>query len=468
MLITPLILLAIVLALRRLWEMPPAATMCAALALSIFSGAWKQIGLDGLPLDRMLLAVVLLQVFLLAPGVARIPRLQVRGVHLLMALMALYATGSALVAGTLGNEAGALALIDLLGLAPYLVFLLAPAIFSGRAERRMLLTTLVCVGIYLGLTATFESLGPHALVFPRYILDADAATPGGRAGGPFQSSLAEGFATYACAVASVIAFAQWRAERRHLLSTLAAVAALLSVFGSFVTLERGVWIAALLGSVVTGLATRTGRRRLAPGLLACAVILAGALSVSPSLSQKATNRANSQISVWDRQNQTYAGLRMIAARPLFGFGWERYRSDSFDYFRQAPDFPMYGYKPGNAVPGEKTLPLHNTYLAYAVELGLLGALLWLVTLLWGVGDSLLTSGSPELRHWKLGLAAIAVFFLVVAVFNPSQAPFSVLLLWLWAGVAHGNPRLIVPARQSAQGERTVRRAQAPQLSPEWV
>ncbi|HXM87042.1 MAG TPA: O-antigen ligase family protein [Solirubrobacteraceae bacterium] len=466
-LITPVLVLVGVLALRRLWQLPPAATMCAALALTIFSGAWAQIGVGGLPFDRLLLAIVLLQLFLLAPGVARIPRVQVRAVHLLMAFVAIYATVSALAAGTLGSETGLLSLIDLFGLAPYLIFLLAPAIFAGRRERRMLLATLVGVGFYLGLTAIFESLGPHALVFPRYILHADAATPGERAGGPFQSSLAEGFATFSCAVAALIAFVQWREEGRRRLAALGATAVAVSLFGAFVTLERGVWIAALAAGVVVALATRSGRRWLLPGLLCCAIVIGGALLVSPSLSRKTSNRATSQISVWDRENQTYAGLRMIAARPLFGFGWERYRSDSFEYFRQGADYPMYGYKPSNAVQGEKTLPLHDTYLAYAVELGIVGALLWLAALVWGVGQAVATPATGELRQWKLGLLAIGVFFFVVAIFNPSQAPFSVLLLWLWAGVAQGGPSLAEQARRSRSRAGAERRMPAP-LSTEWA
>jgi O-antigen ligase len=468
-LITPALVALGVLALRRLWQLPPAATTCAALALTIFSGAWGQIGLGGLPIDRLLLAIVLLQLFLLAPGVAQIPRAQIRTVHLLMGLTAIYATGSALAAGTLGSETGVLSLIDLFGLAPYLMFLLAPTIFAGRHERRMLLATLVGVGAYLGLTAIFESLGPHALVFPRYILHVDAATPGERAGGPFQSSLAEGFATYSCAVASAIAWVQWRAEARRGLTALAALAVAVCAFGSFVTLERGVWIAAVLASVTTALATRAGRRWILPSLLACALVIGAALAISPSLSQKTANRASSQISVWDRQNQTYAGLRMIAAKPLFGFGWERYRQDSFDYFRQSPDYPMYGFKPSNAVQGEKTLPLHDTYLAYAVELGLVGVLLWLATLLWGVGQAIVTpAATGELRRWKLGLLAIAVFFLVVAVFNPSQAPFSVMLLWLWAGVAQGGRSLATQARRAkARTRARAARRRAP-LSTEWA
>ncbi len=456
LIIAPLAILAGVLAIRRLWELPPAVPMCGAVALTIFSGSWQQMGLGGLPVDRLLLLIVFAQFFLLAPGVAHAPRPQIKNVHLLMGFTLIYALVSALAAGTVGNETSYLALFDLFGVAPYLMFLLAPTIFAGRQERNLLLATLVGVGAYLGLTAIFESLGPHSLVFPRYILRVDAELPGERAGGPFQSSLAEGFATFSCAVAAVLAFTQWR---RRGTRYLAAAVATVCVFGSFVTLERGVWIAAILGTVLTALATSSGRRWLVPGLLGCALVIGGALALSPGLAHKTSNRANDQISIWDRQNQTYAGLRMIAAKPLFGFGWERYRSDSLDYFRETAEYPMYGHFPGDAEPGEKILPLHDTYLAYAVELGLVGTLLWLAALLWGVGGAIFSHGPDELRPWKLGLIAISVFFLVVAVFNPYQEPFPVLVLWLWAGVAQGSPSLAAQATRAKAITRA--RANAP-------
>lgn len=459
LILTPALLLAGVLVVRRLWELPPAATMCAAIVLTIFSGAWHQIGLGGLPLDRVLFAVVLLQFLLRAPGVARVPRLQLRNVHLLMCLAVMYVLASAVASGTLGDETGYLSLLDQFGLVPFVVFLLAPAIFAGERERALLLATLVGLGAYLGFTAIFESLGPHALVFPHYIVQVDSELPGERAGGPFQSSVSEGFATFACAVAAAIAYAQWRGRRRYLAGLVAVVCAL----GCFLTLERGVWIAAVAAVVVTALMTRAGRRWLVPGTLACALALALALVVSPSLSQKASNRASNQMTVWARENQTAAGLRMVAAKPLFGFGWDRYTSDSLEYFRQAEDYPMNGYTLNGTVVAERPLPLHDTYLAYAVELGLVGALLWLLTLLWGAGTAIFSAGPPDLRPWKLGLLAILVFFLVVGIFNPYEAPFPVLLLWGWAGVALGRTR---PAGAAAAAR--VRREPAPGGERRWA
>jgi putative inorganic carbon (HCO3(-)) transporter len=417
------------LALRRLWEMPPAALMCVAIALAIFSGSWSRVGLGGFPLDRSAMFLVVLMFLLRAPGLARIPRIRIRGVHLLLALTLMYVFASALVSGTLTTEAGGLGLLDQVGATPYLMFLLVPAAFALRRERTMLLATLVAVGAYLGLMAVFESIGPHSLVFPHYIVHADIEAPEGRAGGPFQSSVAEGFATYACGVAAVIAFAQWRNSRWRWVAGLVAI---VSAFACFVTLERGVWIAAIAGTVVAALTARAGRRLLLPGAALCVLVIGGALLLSPSLSSRTSTRVNNKPSVWSRENQTEAGLRMIAAKPVFGFGWRRFTQDELEYFRQPSDIPMLGY----ATPDDVE-PLHDSYLSYAVELGLAGTALWLASLLYGTGSAIFGRGPAELVAWKRGLLAVTVFFLVVSLFNPYMVLFPVLLLWTWAGVAAG-------------------------------
>jgi O-antigen ligase len=436
----PLVVAAGTMLLRRLWELPPAVTMCAAIALTVFSGGWSQMGLAGMPLNRLLVAVVLLQVLLRAPGIARMPGIQLRDVHLLMGLTLLYAIGSAAAAGTLTSKNSFLQLFDVFGVAPFLLFLVAPAVFAGRRERDLLLATLVGLGAYLGLTAIFESLGPHALVFPSYVRPLEAETLGAvKASGPFQSPTAMGFACFACAVAALIALHQWRARAaRHLAVFVIATCA----FGCFLTLERGVWIATALATVAAALATRSGRRWLAPGVAISVVALLGAFAISPALSQRASERATYQQSLWDRKNQTAAGLRMVQSKPLFGFGLDRYEADSVDYFRQPSDYPMTGYVHGVTVGvPDPILPIHNTYLSYAVELGLVGAMLWLASIAWAVGGAIVGRAPPDLRPWKLGLLAIAVFFLAICLVDPHTAPFPMVLMFVWAGIAMGSKPL---------------------------
>ncbi|HEY5052511.1 MAG TPA: O-antigen ligase family protein [Solirubrobacterales bacterium] len=451
LIVTPVAILVGVLATRRLWELPPAVTMCVAIALSIFSGGWGQIGLSGIPLNRLFIVLALLQVFLRAPGTAHMPRVQIRNVHLLMCFTVMYVFASAATSGTLTSKASLLSLFDVFGIAPFLMFLVAPSVFSGQRERNLLLTTLVGIGIYLGITAIFEILGPHGLVVPSYITANDVIRPGVlRAGGPFQSPVANGFATFACSVAALMAFLQWRQQRKRY---IALAAGTVSAFGCFLTLERGVWIAATAAIAVTALGTRTGRRWLVPGFLVCALAIGGALFMSSALAHKTSQRANAQESVWDRQNQTSAGLRMVADKPLLGVGWDRYEARGLDYFRQPADYPMTGYTSvvtiGTPAP---ILPLHNTYLAYAVELGLLGAVLWLASLGWAIGIAALGKGPSALRPWKLGLLAIAAFFLVVGLFDPHKQPFPMVLLMTWAGIALGSKPLSAHARNKNTSE----------------
>jgi putative inorganic carbon (HCO3(-)) transporter len=433
--ITPLAIAAGVLIMRKLWDLPPAVMMCAGMALTIFSGAWHQIGLGGLPLDRLLIVGVLLQFLLRAPGVEHSPSLRVRNVHLLMCLTIIYVFTSAVAVGSASNETALLTLIDQFGILPFVMYLVAPSVFPGKRERNMLLGTLLGVGAYLGFTAIFESLGPHALVFPRYILNVDELLPGERAGGPFQSSVAEGFATFSCAVIAIVAFTQW-SGRRH--RVIAATVTLVDMFGCFLTLERGVWLGAVAGAVVAAGLTRTGRRLIVPAALTCALVIGGALLVSSGLSHKTSARVEDQRSVWDRENQVAVGLLMLKERPLVGFGWDEYTADDLNYFRQAYTYPMVGYSLSSYTSLGKLLPLHELYLAYAVELGVVGLLLWLGCILWGIGGAIFCRGPSELRPWKIGLLAETVCFLVICSVNPDQAPFSALLLWTWAGVAMGS------------------------------
>jgi putative inorganic carbon (hco3(-)) transporter len=449
-------LILLVLVAATLWELPPAIMFCGAIALTVFSGHWSSLGLPGFPFvpDRILLVGAVLALLLRSPGASQLPRLQVRGVHILLLVTVLYATASAVLAGTLGSQLSVFALLDQLGAIPFLMLLVAPAIFPGARERNWLLATLVLVGAYLGLTAIFETIGPQALVFPRYIHAVDASRGVTQAEGPFASVLTVGFACYACAVASVIAFFQWGNRWRW----VAAGVAVISSLGSFLSLERGVWIGSVAGTLAVALLAREVRRWFIPVATICAVVVASLLTLSPALGSATTSRVSDQYPIWDRQNQTAAALRMIQAKPLFGFGWDNYANTAVGYFRLARGYPLTGYpssisQQASADNGQVTTTnfgtvtgaLHNSYLSYAVELGLVGACLWLASVIWGLGSAIFSRGSPELRPWRLGLVAMTVCFLVLAAFDPLEQNFTELVLWTWAGILLAGAQAKVPA-----------------------
>jgi putative inorganic carbon (HCO3(-)) transporter len=413
------------------WRIDPAYTLSASIFLTPFAGNWPQLGVPGpLSPDRLLLAGGIVAVLLRAPPVADRPRLQISGVHWLLALAVVYAFTSAFFAGTLSQRDPFLKLVDAFGIMPFLVFVAAPLAFRTTRQRRVLLGTFVALGAYLGLTVLFETVKLNALVFPKYILDPNYGIHVHHGRGPFVDAVANGLALYTCTVACAIAVASWR---NRCVRALAIAVGLLCVVGSFLSLERSVWIGVVLGTVVAMLSTRGLRRYLVPVAVAVAVAIAASLALIPGLSASVTPRVNQgQAALWDRENLARAALNMVEARPLFGFGWNRFSRDSTDYFQQAFDYPLTATR---AV-------VHNTPLTYAVDLGLVGMTLWVLGVVFGVGAALATRGPPELHRWRVGLLAIATAYLVVMNSVPPTAWLN-RSIWLFAGVVYSGRYIVV-------------------------
>src|SRR6185437_1384096 len=108
--------------------------------------------------------------------------------------------------------------------------------------------------------------------------------------------------------------------------------ALLCFTGTLLTLERSVWTGAAIATVLTLLVFARLRPLALPVIATGVVAVVLALLLVPGLSAKVSSRAQQQEPVWDRQNLTVAALNMISARPLLGFGWDRFQSDSGPYF----------------------------------------------------------------------------------------------------------------------------------------
>jgi O-antigen ligase len=426
--------ITIVSAAVVIWWIDPAYTISAAILVTPFAGNWRGLGVPGpLSPDRLLLAGGILAVLLRVPPVRRRPRLQISPVHWVLALAALYALGSALIVGTLSDRDAFFKTVDAFGVMPFLLFLVAPLAFAGAHQRQVLLLTFVVLAAYLGLTTLFETAKLNALVWPKYILDPSYGIHLGRGRGPFVDAVANGLALYTCAVACAIAAVSWRSP----LSRATAMAlGLLCVVGSFLSLERSVWIGVVLGTTVAMLATRGLRRYFVPVAAAAAVAVTAALVLIPGLAANAHERATNSRTVWDRKNLARAATNMIEAKPLFGFGWNRFTSENRDYFQQAFDYPLTATQAG----------LHNTPLTYAVELGLVGATLWFVGVIFGIGTALTTRGPPELMPWRVGLLAIAIASLVVSNSVPPTEWLN-RSIWLFAGVVYSARYVWPPAAQ---------------------
>lgn len=413
---------------------PPSYSLSVALFLGLFGSNWDVLGLKGsIAPDRFLLAATVVAVLIRAPCTWGRPTLQLRSLHGLMAVVIAIGFASATAAGTLTKVEGITSLFDRLGILGFGVFLVAPVVFATPRDRDVLLTTLVLMGGYLGLTALFETIGARALVFPGYITDPNVGIHFGRARGPFAQAALNGLAIYACLVACLIALRQWTV-RWHRVGAMAIAALLLPSL--LFTLQRSIWLGATVATVVTMLVVRDLRRYVVPALVLGVVSVSIALVAIPGFAGRVQDRRSQSETVAGRKALDDNALAMISERPLLGFGWGVFVDRKSDYYQASEEYSL---------KVNKNLILHNVYLANAVELGLIGAALWLAAMLLGIGGAVLQRGPPELDPWRIGLGAIFFVWLIVGLAAPLRGSFQSVLLWTWAAVIVGAAS---PARAS--------------------
>ena len=266
------------------WHAHPAILLSAGIALSIFSGNWAYIGFPELIApDRLLIVAAIVSFVLRAPAVRDRAKVELRPIHWLLALVTAYVIASALGAGTLYDKDSLLRLADRVGVVPFLLFAMAPAAFATARHRAVLLAALVSVGLYLAVTAFWETLGLTQFVFPRYISDGSLGIHIGRARGPFLEAVGNGTGIYIGLVAAVIAAATWKVPWQR---NVAMVTAVLCAAALLFTLTRSVWLGGALATAVTMVAHPALRRWLIPTALTVAVITAMSMAAIPGLAPK--------------------------------------------------------------------------------------------------------------------------------------------------------------------------------------
>lgn len=399
----------------------PVYIFTLAIMLTPFAGNWPQMHIPGPAApDRLLFVMGIVCVLFRSYVLGNLPRPRFGASHAALALAVAYAAVSAMAYHSLLHKGPGLLLIETFGVLPFISFWLGPVIFPTERERAILLRGLVVMGAYLGLTALFETTGPKSLVFPRYIMDPNVGLHYGRARGPFVDAVANGVGLYVGAVASAIAAYKSRAVRWHVLTVGVCI---LCLAGTIMTLERSIWISSAAATLVALLASRATRRVAIPVLLTLAAVCAIAVFAIPGLHSSISQRLSNPESLYDRENTTQTALAMIRARPLSGFGWNQFQSAHDAYIQESPNIPLTA----------TNIVLHSAYLTYAVELGLVGGSLWLLSVLLGAGGTALTRVPPELEPWRIGLVALLVFFLIGEAAVPPTV-FVNASLWLWAGV----------------------------------
>ena len=400
-------------------DIDPAWLLAGGLALSVFSGAWRYMGLPPSG-DRLLLMVGGVLLLYKEWRRNKLADLPLRPVHLVIVALSVYVLINAAWSDTVKGGEPTYALLDKFGLIPFLLFLVVPLAFRTREQRNAFIVVFVGLGAYLGYTALCEGLSLKGLVFPRYIVDPNIGITVGRARGPFVSSDADGLALFACAVTCGLALRTWTSRRARIFAALVGLACLA---GIVLTLTRQIWLACAVASVVTMLVTPGLRRYLPAATVGTAIVVAAIFLLVPGFSGRAHDRLNDQSPLWDRYNSDYAALRMIDARPVTGFGWYRFGDRSIDYLRLGRYYPL-----------QTVGRPHNVTLSNAAELGVLATLVWLGLILYLTFRGGFGRGDPEMADWRPAVLAVALAWLVTSNFTPLSNASANYLLWFWLGL----------------------------------
>lgn len=324
---------------------------------------------------------------------------------------------------------------------PAALFVMVRHVPLTEREVIALLAGFVVLGVYLAVTAIFETLGLWTLVFPRHIADPSLGIHFGRARGPELNSVSLGTYLTACILCA------WTllpiARRRWVQLALAATLPLMT-FGVFLTYTRSTWLGLAAGAAVVAALEIPKRWRL-PAITMAA--LAGLLLLAVSWQsivglEREGTAADSQHSVDQRKSFAYVSWQMFQDNPVLGVGFGRFYDRKLPYLSdRSQDFEL---------DSIRSLHHHSTPLSVLTETGLVGfaacAILFTVWIqnAWRLARD---GGAPRLSR-ACGVLALAIMasYLCSALFHDlTLLPSQQMLLFAFAALAV-NFRQPVPGK----------------------
>ncbi len=218
--------------------------------------------------------------------------------------------------------------------------------------------------VYLALTGIAEMKYFHSIVFPKYIIESGNTEFFGRGRGPFLNPVTNGIFQ----IIGLCCIWFWWPKAITRYRVLIAFASLIIVAGIYATLTRSVWLSLI---VVAAAAIWFPATQSQKGGLVVAGTLLGILLL-PVIGDKLTSfKRDKEVTVSQMSESAQlrplfltVAVRMFQDRPLLGFGLGQYAREKYPYLQDP-----YTGKP---LSKTKFYRQHNVFLAYLVELGLVG------------------------------------------------------------------------------------------------
>jgi O-antigen ligase len=333
---------------------------------------------------------------------------------------------------------------------PFAMFYVGRLVFATRSAARWLCLFSLAAAAYSSIVSIAQFHGPGWLVWPRYI--AEDPNWLGRAGGVFNQPVVNGFVlVVGFAVANHLAA---RGRERWPIRLIAVVVGIISVYAIYLTHTRVVWLAFLLLVVCGALAAKGFRA----GYVITAVGIAIAVTTSWQVLTSADRDAGGVASineVNDRLNCIATSMHALREKPFMGWGVGRFPAvNTYEHQQWSPEVP---WERGYGIAS------HFDVLGVAVELGVVGVLLWLTVLtlvargLWR-SVRLASQLGGDRGYALTALFAFGALMVTGLTVDLRFFDYPNILVMLWAGSAIGLSGRSDP--------RTVQRAPVPGSAPE--
>jgi O-antigen ligase len=404
--------------------------MLTALFLFLQMFDYHALGMSAITPDRIIFLILCVSFILaLRKGLVRISKSRLEWCMLAFAILCII---SYIVtnpdAGT-GRYKWLATLFNLI-VSPFGIYLIAKNSRYNFKNTLWLLKAIVCIGVYLAFTATFEHFHINSLVFPKYIVDPHVGIQFGRARGPMVGSNPMGEWLVLVYLATCLVMPYSRTFVKCLLYGLQ----MLVVVGVYFTLTRGVWvsfaIAAVLGATLGG---KFGTQSRIILLLVFAAFFSGVFSKFSFSGETLFSRRQNTIAYRLSNNKTTFNMGM--ANFLTGVGYGNFKSNWAKYFGNDARELTKDLTDGN----------HNTYLGLFADLGFPGVALYVTLFGFVLGEcirirKLLNRGFQFERGVALSALAMVAITLWEGVsgdnrFNPTLNTITFLLVGITASMS---------------------------------
>jgi len=352
------------------------------------------VGITVTPDRLVLIIILLLAAWMCMSGELQFAGLGKGGGYIL--LLALIGTVSALAVGR--GAADYYRLFDF-HYTPFVVFVLAGSIPHSLKKLEFLSLTFLALGAYLAINGMFERFGPHALVWPQYILDPKVGIQFERTRGSFASSEMLGAALVVTFLFYLLYSTRAEGATRYWAYMMTPVTMVII----YATNQRAAWVGLALCSGLLAL-VKTHMRRVARGL-----VTVGLLVFLSGLA--------SHLSIWEGTLQTVrerlvnnlTTLDMGMANPIFGVGYGNFKTEWPKYFHHGVYEDVIDLTDGN----------HNTFLGLFAEAGLVGLIPYVLILyqMFRVGLRVYRQGEGFEREFALVFLLAALSYVIGANFS---------------------------------------------------